>query len=96
MLGKKCFDIRQRRYEVFRKLGIRHLSNQDQERNVVPHDRLALVYFVADTLVMGDCYAVILSAIFQPLLIGTFWRKQIAMPLHRYASGSKNGRELLP
>ena len=82
MHTEKCFDLWQRRHKMLRKLGIRRLADHDEQSNAMLHDRLALIDFVADALVVGDRDAAFGAAIFQPLLIGTIRWKQIVMPLY--------------
>ena len=72
------------------------MTDDDQQRNVVVHDRVAFVDPVADALVVGDCNTAICATVFQPLLIGAIRRKQIVVSLDLKACSGQDGRELFP
>lgn len=45
------------------------------------HHRVQFIGRVANALVVGDCDAIVLAAVFKPLLVGTVRREQIVMSL---------------
>lgn len=72
------------------------MTDDNQQGELMLHDRITLVDPVADTLVVGDRDAAMRAAVFQPLLIRAIGWKQIMVPFDLKAGCGQDGRELLP
>ncbi len=59
------------------------------------NDRGQFIGGIPDTLIVGQRNAVVLATVFEPLLVGPIWRKQVEMPLYFQPGRHKNCRKTL-
>ena len=96
MCSHKPLNSLNRIDEVRGKVRKTSITDYDQERYGVPHDRSQLVRCVADAKVVRDRDPLILSAVLQPLLIRSVRREQITMTFHGETSRREDRWKLLP
>jgi hypothetical protein len=79
-----------RRHERMGEIRIPHISDHNQQRHPMLHDRRQFIGLVADASVMCDRDPATLADLFQPGLIGTVRREVVRMSFDMQTSGGQD------
>ena len=91
----KSLDSSYRVHEIAGEVREGCLTDYDQQRDAISNDGGKFVRRVADSLIVCDGNPAVLSAVLQPLLVGTVGWKEIAMTFHGQSGINENLRKLL-
>jgi len=90
MICEELLDPRDRCHEGLRQVWKRRVTDDDQQCNAVPHDRIAFVRLVADAAIVGERDPATLANLRQPNFIRCVRRKMIGVPLDGQPSCFEN------
>jgi len=93
--SKEALDMRQGYHKGSRKVWKRCFPDNHQQGDAVPHDRVALSWFVSNTAVVSECYPTALTNLCEPNFVGCIMSKVIGVPLDHQAACHQNCPKLL-